>query len=109
HKAGNLWYLVTASPPARIAKALLRPTAAATTEKNKPLFGRSSCNALLAPGRENLAAIPLGPPILIVGVDLEAEFDWNGPRPRTQNRVQNVREQVLAQKIFERFGVRPIY
>jgi glycosyltransferase involved in cell wall biosynthesis len=109
HKAENLWYLVTASPPARIAKALLRRNTGATASKHPPLPRPSSDNALLAPGQHNLVEILPGPPILIVGVDLEAEFDWNGPRPRTDNSVQNVREQSLAQKIFERFGVRPIY
>ena len=83
--------------------------AGATAAKKCRFRAIQTDNALLAPGEHNLVEIPPGPPILIVAVDLEAEFDWNGPRPRTENSVQNVREQILAQKIFERFGVRPIY
>jgi glycosyltransferase involved in cell wall biosynthesis len=109
HKRDNLWYLVTGSPPARIAKAWVRRNAVVTAAEHTRLPNPSHCNALLAPSEHNLVEIAPGPPILIVGVDLEAEFDWNGPRLRTQNSVENVREQVRAQKIFENFGVHPIY
>ena len=53
--------------------------------------------------------MPAGPPILIVAVDTESEFDWNGPFLRTQTSVRNVRNQSMAQEIYDRFGVRPIY
>lgn len=65
--------------------------------------------ALLAPARRQLAALPAGPPILIVAVDTEAEFDWSGPFLRTQTSVANIQNQWLAQEIFDRFGVRPVY
>jgi hypothetical protein len=64
---------------------------------------------LLAPAEQQLADMPAGPPILIVAVDTESEFDWNGPFLRTQTSVRNVRNQSMAQEIFDRFGVRPIY
>jgi hypothetical protein len=56
-----------------------------------------------------LATLPAGSPILIVIVDAEAEFDWDGPFMRTLVSVKNSHNQVLAQNIFDRFGVRPIY
>jgi hypothetical protein len=56
-----------------------------------------------------VARLPPGPPILIVSVDTEAEFDWNGPFLRTHTSVQNLCSQITAQEIFDRFNVRPIY
>ncbi|HUC09245.1 MAG TPA: glycosyltransferase [Stellaceae bacterium] len=64
---------------------------------------------LLAPAKRQVAALQAGPPILIVAIDTEAEFDWNGPFLRTHTSVRNVRNQAMAQEIFDRFGVRPIY
>jgi hypothetical protein len=69
----------------------------------------SSEDALLTPVERQVAALSAGPPILIVAVDTEAEFDWNGPFRRTHTGVRNVRNQTMAQKIFDRFGVRPVY
>lgn len=107
HQSENLWYLVTASPPARFVKSRL--SASGRAGSLPAVQQRTPANALLTPNEENLVAIPPGPPILIVGVDLEAEFDWDGPRSRTKNTVKNVREQVLVHRIFEKFAVRPIY
>jgi hypothetical protein len=64
---------------------------------------------LLAPGERQLALLPAGPPVLIVAIDTEAEFDWNGPFLRTHTNVANIKNQHLAQNIFDRFGVRPVY
>ncbi len=63
----------------------------------------------LPPHEQQLAELPAGPPILIVSIDTESEFDWNGPFLRTQTSVRNVRYQSMAQEIFDRYGVRPIY
>jgi hypothetical protein len=65
--------------------------------------------ALLAPKARQAAALPAGPPILLVTVDTEAEFDWQGPFLHTLTSVCNVREQTAAQAIYNRFGVRPTY
>lgn len=102
----NLWYLVAASPPAKLARVSLRPGAGA-----KPVSPAhpSSGNALLAPSAAKRVELPAGPPILVLGVDLEAEFDWSGPRLRTHHSVSNVRQQALAHRVFDKFGVRPIY
>jgi glycosyltransferase involved in cell wall biosynthesis len=101
----NLWYLVTASPPARVVKALIRGEA--------PLPPRAAAAAtggsLLRPSPADRAVIPPGPPIVIVEIDTEAEFDWTGPFLRTHTGVQNLRQQARAQAIFDRLGVKPIY
>jgi hypothetical protein len=65
--------------------------------------------ALLTPAERQVAALSAGPPILIVAVDTEAEFDWTGPFLRTHTSVRNLRNQTMAQEIFDRYGVRPIY
>jgi hypothetical protein len=44
-----------------------------------------------------------------VAIDTEAEFDWTGPFKRTHTGVTNLRNQALAQEVFDRFGVRPVY
>jgi glycosyltransferase involved in cell wall biosynthesis len=109
HKAENLWYLVTASPPARFIKTLLPAVFGEAAAQVTPRPRSRPAHPLFTPVEESLVEIPPGPPILIVGVDLEAEFDWAGPRSRTDNSVKNVCEQVLVHKIFEKFGVRPTY
>src|SRR5205814_2047431 len=109
HKGENLWYLATASPPARFVKALFPAVFGESAAQVAPRPRSTPAHPLFKPIEESLAEIPPGPPILIVGVDLEAEFDWAGPRSRTDNSVKNVREQVLVHKMFEKFGVRPTY
>ncbi len=72
--------------------------------------GRGDADAaLLAPDARQAAALRPGPPILLVTVDTEAEFDWEGPFLRSLTSVRNVREQQAAQAIYDRFGVRPTY
>jgi glycosyltransferase involved in cell wall biosynthesis len=109
HRGENLWYLITASPPARLMKRHLQIISGVERSTKAVRQNGSTENSLLEPREENLVEARPGPPILIVGVDLEAEFDWSGPRPRTDNRVENVREQMLVHKSFEKYGVRPIY
>ncbi len=108
HARENLWYLMTASPPARFAKSILFGSVSALSRPVSHLRPQLT-NAFLAPRDDKRVDIPQGPPILIAGVDLEAEFDWQGPRTRTDNKVKNVREQVLVHRMFEKFGIRPIY
>jgi glycosyltransferase involved in cell wall biosynthesis len=106
HIRDNLWYLMTASPPARLVKRVLFGSASSRLSSH---LRPQPTKALLAPRTDEGAEIPKGPPILVVGVDLEAEFDWHGPRTRTGDTVKNVREQALVHRIFEKFGIRPIY
>jgi hypothetical protein len=48
------------------------------------------------------------PPIIVVVVDTEAEFDWSGGRRQAMG-VTSVKRQVQTQTIFERRGVRPTF
>lgn len=49
------------------------------------------------------------PPLLVVVVDTEEEFDWNAPFDRESRRVANIGEQHHAQTIFEDAGITPTY
>jgi hypothetical protein len=49
------------------------------------------------------------PPMVVVVVDTEAEFDWARQRPRRAMGVTSVKSQMQAQRIFERYQVRPTY
>jgi glycosyltransferase involved in cell wall biosynthesis len=51
---------------------------------------------------------PEEPPYLLAIIDAEEEFDWNLAPPRL-SRVKNIRDQMPAQKIFDRFGLVPTY
>jgi hypothetical protein len=48
-------------------------------------------------------------PVLVVIVDTEAEFDWEAHRPRRAMGVTSVKCQDRAQRIFDRYGVRPTF
>src|SRR4051812_41906356 len=49
------------------------------------------------------------PPILIVSVDTEEEFDWFAPFSAAQRSVGHVAQLPRLQRLFERYGVRPPY
>src|SRR5258708_2183791 len=46
--------------------------------------------------------------MLVVVVDTEAEFNWGLP-PRRTRGVSSVKRQAQAQRIFERYAVRPTF
>lgn len=92
--AENLWYIVTAAPPVRHAKAAIR--------RAKPVGIRSR-------GTWQIADVGEGPPILSVVVDAEAEFDWSGPFSGAHLKVSNLAHQEPAQRLFEKYGIRPAY
>ena len=48
-------------------------------------------------------------PLLAVVIDTEEEFDWGKPVDRASTRVQSIRHQVRAQKVFAEFGIVPTY
>lgn len=50
-----------------------------------------------------------GAPRLLVTIDTEEEFDWTGPFSSRENSVANLRHQEPAQRIFEQFGIQPVY
>ncbi|HEY3909969.1 MAG TPA: polysaccharide deacetylase family protein [Stellaceae bacterium] len=49
------------------------------------------------------------PPMLVVVVDTEAEFDWSRQQPRRARGVSSVKRQLQTLPIFERYGVRPTF
>jgi hypothetical protein len=58
------------------------------------------------------AAVPTivdDPPSLYIVVDTEAEFDWSQQFDRSLTSVSSMRQQILAQRIFDGYGARPIY
>lgn len=52
---------------------------------------------------------PDHPPMIVVVVDTEAEFDWAQGQPRRALGVTSVKRQAQTQPIFERYGVRPTF
>lgn len=48
-------------------------------------------------------------PRLLVTIDTEEEFDWSGPFSSRENSIANLRHQEPAQRIFEQFGILPVY
>lgn len=49
------------------------------------------------------------PPLLLVVVDTEEEFDWSRPHARENTSVTAIAAQGLAQEIFARHGIVPTY
>jgi hypothetical protein len=107
HVGENFWYLAAASPPAKAVKKLLRRPGAIPREDASP--PPPSDGGLLRPHKQDLVALPPSPPILIVMVDAEAEFDWNGPFLRTLVSVRNLSQQVIAHDIFDKLNIQPTY
>jgi hypothetical protein len=86
----NLGYIARAWPPLRPLKRCLG-------------FGRS-------PGHRLPATLPAGsPPLLLVIIDTEEEFDWSKPFSRQSRSVRSMGRQHLAQAILERHGIVPTY
>ena len=50
-----------------------------------------------------------GPPTLLVVIDTEEEFDWDGPFNRASTAVANIDSQHLAQDVFTAAGIVPTY
>ena len=48
-------------------------------------------------------------PVLTVLIDTEEEFDWSRPLARENTGVRAMAAQERAHRIFERFGITPIY
>lgn len=50
-----------------------------------------------------------GIPTLMVLIDTEENFDWSKPLARENTDVTAMRDQVRAHRIFEKYGIRPVY
>ncbi len=58
-----------------------------------------------APAPEHL----LDRPMLITTIDAEEDFDWTRPFSRATTNVTSMRSQHRAHRVFERYGVIPVY
>jgi len=105
----NLWYLGAASPPARMLKTLIGHPGGRPQGGEVSGMPATSDGGLLRPSQRDLVDARPGPPVLIVLIDAEAEFDWDGPFLRSLVSVRNLAHQVTAQAIYDRLHVRPTY
>jgi hypothetical protein len=65
---------------------------------------------MLPRAERDIVALPLScRPRLLFILDAEEEFDWNAPFSRESLGVKSMSSQIEAQRIFERYGVRPTY
>ena len=48
-------------------------------------------------------------PILTAIIDTEADFDWYGPFSRDDHDTGSIRHQQRAQRLFDRYGIKPTY
>lgn len=65
---------------------------------------------MLDPSTWSVINLPAdGPPLVVVVVDTEAEFDWARQQPRRAMGVTSVKRQLQTLSIFERYGVRPTF
>lgn len=64
---------------------------------------------MLDPAEWRIAEIPDGPPLLVVVVDTEEEFDWARPLARENRGATNLKAQHRAHKLFDRYGLVPTY
>ncbi len=71
---------------------------------------RTDVNALPPPNpSKRLTFHPDQKPVLVVVVDTEENFDWDGPYSSSSTEVHGMQEVAQLQKLFDRFGVKPIY
>jgi len=61
------------------------------------------------PIRARIDAPASRPPRLQVVVDTEEEFDWSAPYSRANTSVSAMKQIGRAQRIFDRFGLKPAY
>jgi glycosyltransferase involved in cell wall biosynthesis len=73
------------------------------------MFNRNA-HPMLPSGGSSLVAFPeSASPRLVVIIDAEEEFDWDKPFSRSNRSVTTISSQVHAQRIFEKFGLKPTY
>jgi hypothetical protein len=66
--------------------------------------------AVRPPGPESYARLPAQePPVLLVVVDTEEEFDWQAPFDRASTAVTHMRAVGEFQSLCDEHGVRPVY
>jgi GT2 family glycosyltransferase len=107
HVRENLWYLVTASPPVKLAKHSLGVTAPLPPPAARLASSGPGQASLLAPQERQLTPSFDRRPVLIVTIDATARSDGDASSQRAGS-VENLRPGP-AQALCDRFGVRPVY
>jgi hypothetical protein len=87
----NLSYLLSASPPMRMAKRVV------------------GYDPALPAGVRFANPDPDAPPLLAVVVDTEEEFDWENPFNSGDRGVTSINYLPLAQRVHEKHGIVPTY
>jgi hypothetical protein len=108
HWQENLWYLITASPPAKLAKRTFVRSDGALSQPVVNVISPPS-STLLSPHKHQRANIPTAKPILIVGANLEGESGPEDPRRHADNNLKDARGRPCLHNSLTKFGVRPIY
>lgn len=64
---------------------------------------------MLRPDEWDVAAVRDGVPTLMVLIDTEEEFDWSRPLARENTGVTAMAAQHRAHRVFDKYGIVPIY
>lgn len=64
---------------------------------------------MLNANRRTIATSRSDKPVLMILIDTEEEFDWALPHDRNSIRVSNIAIQHRAHRVFEKYGIKPIY
>lgn len=73
-------------------------------------MSKNSFSQALGHAASPLPRLPVDhPPLLLVVVDTEEEFDWGRPHARENTNVSAIAAQGLAQQVFDRHGIVPTY
>lgn len=84
------------------------PARAVATSSHAPQR-RDPTGMIATPLYRRLDTGSLGRPQLAVVIDTEEQFDWEGPFSRNNTAVSAIRSLPLAQRIFERYRLKPAY
>jgi peptidoglycan/xylan/chitin deacetylase (PgdA/CDA1 family) len=63
----------------------------------------------MTPSNSMIRFPPQQPPLLLVIIDTEEEFDWSQPFSRARTGVAHIAAQARAQAVYGRFGITPLY
>jgi len=75
-----------------------------------PFWGGRRSASILDPAFHTPAATEtLLKPMLVTTIDAEEDFDWSAPFFRSSSKVTSMRSQHRAHRVYERFGVVPVY
>ncbi len=76
----------------------------------KPFWGGERTASIIDPRYHAKAATEaLTKPLLVTTIDAEEDFDWSQPFDSNASKVTSMRHQHHAHRVFERFGVVPVY